>query len=209
MKTDAPSALAGPHATALRLALFGLLGAVLVWVAGRKVSSVVEPRGVSVSRGFLTLRDGKLFRQSAAVPFTGFMQEHYESGTRKSRSEVKNGLLDGVSEGWHTNGVRQVLEHFDRGLSHGARIKWHENGRRLSEVTIVRGVLHGTFRRWDEGGVLLETVELRSGKPDGKSVGYYPSGFVRVEAMMKEGQIVEKKEFPDGERKPSTHPGTR
>lgn len=202
MKTDTICCPPGPRTGTVRLILVGLAGAALVWIVGRWISPVVEHPRISVSRAFLTLRDGKLFRRGLETPFTGLMVEHFENGNRKSRSEVKDGLLDGVSEGWHTNGIRQVLEHFQRGFSHGVRIKWHENGLRMSEVTIAHGALHGTFRRWDENGVLVEEIELRNGNPDGKSVGYYPSGFVRVEAVMKEGEIVERKEWPDGERKP-------
>ena len=36
----------------------------------------------------------------------GNMVEYYAPGRLQSRSVVSNGLLHGLSEGWHTNGVR-------------------------------------------------------------------------------------------------------
>jgi hypothetical protein len=105
--------------------------------------------------------------------FTGVMLETYEDGSRKSLSAVTNGLLQGLSRGWHTNGQQQIEEYYVAGISHGLRRKWHPNGAKLSEVMIVDGQLHGTFHRWDESGALTEEIEMKSGQPDGLSRAYY------------------------------------
>src|SRR5262245_478652 len=121
--------------------------------------------------------------------FNGFLLDTYEDGTLKSRSAVSNGLLHGLSQGWHTNGQQQVEEHFNAGTSHGLRTKWHPNGQMLSRVMVVHGKLDGPFLRWDEQGALAEEVEIKDGRPDGISRSYFPSGFLKSEVILRNGQV--------------------
>jgi antitoxin component YwqK of YwqJK toxin-antitoxin module len=154
----------------------------------------------TVARDLLTLRDGRLCQRGAAAPFSGVMTELYAGGALKSRSCISNGLLEGLSEGWHTNGQKQVEEHFRAGVSHGWRTKWHANRQKLSEVMVVEGQLDGLFRRWHEDGSLAEEIWLKKGKPDGLSLAYYPSGFLKAEARLRGGQVLERKYWNDGQR---------
>jgi len=139
--------------------------------------------------------------------FTGLLLDTYENGARKSRSVVSNGLLHGLSQGWHTNGQQQVEEHFVAGTSHGLRTKWHPNGQKLSEVMIVNGKLEGTFRSWNENGERAEEVELKDGQPEGLSKSYFPSGFVKSEVTLKKGTVVTQQFWKDGEYRQSTTSG--
>jgi len=150
----------------------------------------------------LVLEAGRWLAPGATNGFTGLLLDTYEDGTRKSLSVISNGLLHGLSLGWHTNGQQQVEEHFVAGTSHGLRIKWHPNGQKLSEVTIVAGKLHGTFRRWDEQGALTEEIEMKDGQPDGVSRAYYPSGSLKVEARLEQGRLIESQQWKDGEKAP-------
>lgn len=127
-----------------------------------------------VPRDYLTLRAGRLYRAAQSAPFAGFMLERHPDGALKSRSAISNGVLHGVSEGWHTNRTIQVREHFIAGVSHGSRLKWHANGKPQSTAEISEGKLHGTFRRWTEDGTLAEQLELKAGVPDGTANAYYP-----------------------------------
>lgn len=152
-----------------------------------------------VPRSSLLLQDGKLRRPGQGDPYTGTVVEYYAPKQLQSRSVVSNGLLHGLSEGWHTNGVRQVAEHFVNGVSEGVRVKWHPNGAKLSEATIVGGKLNGTFRRWDEQGRLAEEIELVQDQPHGESVAYFPSGCVKTRLRLERGQVVSRETFKDGE----------
>ena len=152
-----------------------------------------------VPRSSLVLKNGKLHRPAQATPFTGTVIEYYAPRQLQSRSVVSNGLLHGVSEGWHTNGVRQVTEHFIAGVSEGVRVKWHPNGTKLSEAAIVGGKLNGPFRRWDERGRLAEQIELVDDQPHGESVAYFPSGCVKTRVRLERGQVVARENFKDGE----------
>ncbi len=154
---------------------------------------------VGVARTNLALVAGRLCLSGKTNAFTGLMVEHSADGLLRSRSAVTNGLLHGLSEGWHTNGQLQVTENFKEGVSHGLRSKWHPSGVKLSEGGIVDGKFHGTFRRWRENGSLAEQVEFIHGQPDGLALAYFESGFLKTRARMKDGKVVEQKTWKDGE----------
>lgn len=178
--------------------LFGsLLAGLCAVLAGCTPSA--PPAPPEVPRTSLVLKDGKLFRPAQGEPFTGTVVEYYSPGRLQSRSVVSNGLLHGLSEGWHTNGVRQVAENFVAGVSEGVRVKWHPNGAKLSEANIAGGKLNGTFRRWDERGRLAEQIELVDDQPHGESVAYFPSGCVKARVRLERGQVVNRETFKDGE----------
>lgn len=179
-----------------------LPAALLAWsLAGLTGCSPTAPVAPppEVPRSSLVLKDGKLFRPAQSEPFSGTVVEHYAPKQLQSRSVVSNGVLHGLSEGWHTNGVRQVAEHFINGVSEGVRTKWYPSGARQSEANILRGKLNGTFRRWYENGKLAEQIELREDQPHGESLAYYPSGCLRTRVRMEAGQIVTRESFKDGE----------
>ena len=152
-----------------------------------------------VPRDYLTLREGRLYRAAQSAPFAGFMLERHPDGALKSRSAISNGVLHGVSEGWHTNGNLQVREHFTASLSHGLRTKWHANGATQSTAEIVSGKLHGTFRRWNETGTLAEELELRAAVPHGLAKAYYPSGRLKTTVRLQDGKAVEQTSWKDSE----------
>ncbi|MBI5800998.1 MAG: toxin-antitoxin system YwqK family antitoxin [Verrucomicrobia bacterium] len=152
-----------------------------------------------VPRASLVLKDGRLHRPAQGEPFTGTVVEYYAPGRLQSRSVISNGLLHGLSEGWHTNGVRQVAENFVGGISEGVRVKWYPGGMKLSEAAITGGKLNGTFRRWHENGKLAEQIELRDDQPHGESSSYFPSGCLKTRVRMERGQPTGTESFMDGE----------
>ena len=174
--------------------LAGLCAAALNGCAPPPIAAPPE-----VPRSSLVLKDGRLHRPAQSAPFTGTVVEHYAAGRLQSRSFISNGVLHGLSEGWHTNGVRQVAENFVSGISEGVRIKWYPDGAKLSEATISGGKLNGTFRRWHENGRLAEQIELRDDQPHGESVAYYSSGFLKTRVRMDRGQPTGTESFKDGE----------
>lgn len=181
----------------------GIACIVLVWKSGKpqEKDTTFQPLP-EAPRSELTLREGHLYWTGGSTnPFTGFMLEFYGNESLKSRSTISNGLLHGISEGWHTNRQLAVQEHFRDGVSHGLRIKWHLNGTKLSEASIVEGQLHGSFRRWHENGGLAEELELRQGQAEGISRAFYPSGFLKAKVDLQNGKPVEQQFWEDGEFK--------
>lgn len=166
---------------------------------------LLRPRPVppeqTVTLAEIVRLEGRLVRRDATnQTFTGWITESHPDGTRKSRSQVKDGLLEGLSEGWHTNGLLQIREPYLAGVAHGVRVKWYANGATQSLATITHGKLHGPFLRWHEDGTLAEEVRMVSGQPDGLSRAYYPSGFVKAEARLKAGEVLEQRFWKDGEQ---------
>jgi antitoxin component YwqK of YwqJK toxin-antitoxin module len=129
------------------------------------------------------------------------MVDYYPGGELRSRSQISNGFLNGVSEAWYINGQMQVREHFKDGVSHGQREKWYENGAKLSLAMIADAKVIGTFRSWHDNGHLSEQIEMKLGRPDGVALAYYPSGFLKAETTVHDGQVQERKVWNDGERK--------
>lgn len=150
----------------------------------------------------LVEHNGRWYRNGEASPFTGCMVDYYPGGTLLARSQISNGLLNGMSETWYTNGQMQMREHFKKGVSQGLREKWHENGTKLSQAMIVEGKVTGTFRSWYDNGQLSEQIEMKLGKADGVAWAYYPSGFLKAETTVTDGQVLARQTWKDGERKP-------
>jgi hypothetical protein len=167
----------------------------------RPPTATPEPTVVEVLRTELELRSARLHRVGETNTFNGWMVERYPDGSFRSRSAVTNGLLHGLSQGWHTNGQLQVSEYFKEGVSHGVRTKWSAGGARVSEANILEGRLHGPFRRWHETGALSEHVEFVDNQPDGTSLAYFPSGSLKTRATLQNGQVIGQQSWQDGEFK--------
>jgi antitoxin component YwqK of YwqJK toxin-antitoxin module len=67
-------------------------------------------------------------------------------------------------------------------------------------ATIADGKVNGTFRSWHNNGHLSEQIEMKLGKADGIAWAWYPSGFVKAETTVRDGQILSQKTWKDGER---------
>ncbi len=204
---------AAPLVSALRGRGFSLLRVIAVCLLGSALAGLLwvglrarKPSFEEVPRERLALREGRWCVAEHHAPFTGFLVERYESGQVKSRSSVREGVLEGRSEGWYTNGQKQVTECFHAGVSHGLRTKWHANGRKLSEVQVIEGRIEGTFRRWNEDGTLAEEMEMKGGQPDGISRAFYPSGFLKAEARLEGGKLLEQKFWKEEEHQSLPRP---
>jgi antitoxin component YwqK of YwqJK toxin-antitoxin module len=140
---------------------------------------------------------GRLVRKGTTEVFSGWLTEAYASGILRSRSFVSNGILHGLSEGWHTNGVPQVRESFVNGRSEGTVTKWSIDGSVHSVATTQAGVLEGRFQRWHTNGTLAEEMEMRRGEPHGTARSWYPSGNPKAEVVLDAGQVVSRRYWDD------------
>ena len=140
---------------------------------------------------------GRLVRKGTTEVFSGWLTEAYASGILRSRSFVSNGVLHGLSEGWHTNGVPQVRESFVNGRSEGTVTKWSIDGSLHSVATTQAGVLEGRFQRWHTNGKLAEEMEMRRGEPHGTARSWYPSGNPKAEVVLDAGQVVSRRYWDD------------
>lgn len=143
-----------------------------------------------VSRNQLVLQQGRLMKISQTNAFTGLMVEFYPDGTLQSRSVVSNGILHGVSEGWHINGVLAIREGFLDGRSHGTRTKWDEIGNRIAETDIRSGEIEGLHREWQTNGKPSLEVTMARGKAHGLARKWNLEGELAGQWVLSNGVVV-------------------
>lgn len=176
------------------LAMLGVIGWLPLWraPAPRENTVIVAPRAS------LLHYQGRWCQLPKTNGFSGSMVEFYPDGSLLSRSEVLDGLLQGLTEGWYPNGQLQIQEHYTANVSDGLREKWYEDGRKKSEAMIVRGKLDGTFRSWHDNGQLAEQIQMKQGNPDGEARAFYRSGFVKTQTLISAGKVLSQQSWEDG-----------
>lgn len=161
-----------------------------------------EPQGpmLEAEMSELEKREDGLYLKVSSEKFDGWLVEYYpksdtdgeDSGERqlKSKSRIEEGVLNGISEGWHASGVKQVEEHFVDGASHGKRTQWYSSGEKQSEEDIVAGELNGVVKKWHENGQMAEEMTLVNGKPDGIARSWDEDGNLVAEVELKMGEVI-------------------
>jgi len=184
--------------------LLMLLGGSAVWLTSSH--HAVKPQPVrknqtveEVSLMTLVRTNGLFFKSGQTNPFSGAWIGTNSDGVLLSRTQIKEGRIHGLSEGWYTNGVLQVREHFVNGLEDGLREKWYFDGTRMLRGMLVAGKFEGEFERWHTNGVLSEKMTMRNGKPDGLASSYYPSGNKKKEVIFSGGAVISDSFWQDGE----------
>lgn len=178
--------LATPYRwAALLVVLLLLCGACLVLMKQPHTPDVQ-----TVEMQSLVLKDGRLFLQDSDQAFTGFVMERFPDGAIRARSEVREGRLHGLSEGWFADGTLEIREQYEHGVAHGKRERFDSEGRRISEAEIKRGELHGTFREFHPNGKVARIITMDQGKPTGTHQAFYPNGRLRAEVTFEDHEMV-------------------
>ncbi len=141
--------------------------------------------------------DGRFYIAGETNVFSGMVVESYEDGSPKSRTVVADGLLDGLSEGWHSNGQKQISESFVAGVSHGPRTKWWPDGTKQSEGMVADGEWEGLYRKWHENGQLSQEIPMKQGKAHGVAKAWFPSGALKSRVELTDGETVKSEFFED------------
>lgn len=146
--------------------------------------------------------DGLRLKSTGAL-YTGYLVEYYTGSSTnqlRSRSMIRDGKLNGLSEGWFAGGEPQVAETFIDGKSHGTRVKWHRNGVKEAEDAIEHGELSGPCRKWHDNGQLAEQMTMVSGQADGQARSWHPDGSKKAEVRLEMGKVVEQEFWKQGKR---------
>ncbi len=177
----------------VRALLLAALGSalVMVYLSPRRRPDASPPPVVEVDRKELVLQDGHLVRNGQSNAFTGLMLEFYPDGTVQSRSAVSNGVLHGLSEGWHTNGVLAVQETFVMGRSEGVRTKWDSASNRIAESSIHDAKIHGVHREWHTNGQLALEAAMSEGRPHGLVQKWSQAGVLMGQWTLSNGAVVQ------------------
>lgn len=184
-----------PQLAAITAALVAvLLGALVGW---RTAMQPARPSEAALDA--LETRDGRLVWKGTTRRFDGRLVSHDADGRLRTASEVRDGQLHGLSEGWHTNGVLQIREPFVRGVADGVRTKWREDGTRESEASVRNGKIDGRFVRWNAAGTRTEEAYFQAGVPSGEARAWHPDGSLSSWCRLEQGRVVESKSWPPGE----------
>jgi antitoxin component YwqK of YwqJK toxin-antitoxin module len=167
----------------------------------------------------LQKEDDGLHLKSTGELFNGYLVEYYrtsktnkleqieDGGSQlKSRSVIRGGKLNGLSEGWYSDGKQQVAEVFVDGKSHGVRVKWHRNGQKSAEDSIVNGELNGPCRKWHDNGQLAEEMEMVDGQADGQARSWHPGGSQKAQVTLEMGNVIEQKFWEEAEKPAKVSP---
>ena len=144
--------------------------------------------------------DGLRLKATGAL-YSGYLVDYYagaDTNQLRSRSLVRDGKLNGLSEGWYADGQQQVAEIFIEGKSHGVRVKWHRNGVKEAEDTIKHGELSGPCRKWHDNGQLAEEMTMVNGQADGRARSWHEDGSQKAEVTMEMGKVVEQQFWEEG-----------
>jgi antitoxin component YwqK of YwqJK toxin-antitoxin module len=152
-----------------------------------------------VAQEALEATEDGLREKGSETLFNGFMVTHYPEGGLRSRSQVVDGRLHGVSEGWYPDGQIETREVFVHGVSHGVRVRWHANGEQAVRAEIREGKFHGLYQRWHENGQLAQVIEMVEGEPHGLSEAYFPSGALQARVEMEHGKPIHRQFWNEGE----------
>lgn len=148
------------------------------------------PLAAEAPRSELEFKEGRMVRRSTGDLFSGWAVEAYPDGSRQSRCMVSNGVLNGLSLGWHTNGVVAIREWFVNGRSEGVRTRWDDKGRRYSESEVKDGVLNGLHRVWHTNGQMACEMVFVSGKGNGVARRWNSNGMLTGTWTLSEGAVV-------------------
>jgi antitoxin component YwqK of YwqJK toxin-antitoxin module len=167
----------------------------------------------------LQKEDDGLRLKSTGELFKGYLVEYYPSNKTnkleqvedggsqlKSRSVIRGGKLNGLSEGWFSDGQQQVAEVFVDGKSHGVRLKWHRNGQKAAEDSIVKGELNGPCRKWHDNGQLAEEMEMVDGQADGQARSWHSDGSQKAQVTLEMGKVIEQKFWEEAEKPAEVSP---
>ena len=179
-----------------------LLAVLVLLIAAFYIGSTRNPEQAPNEPTILKLSDIRkendlIYAPDETGPFTGVVVEYYEDGTLKSQTEVSEGKLQGLSEGWHENGQLQVKESFEQGVAHGLRQKWRPDGSKESEGTIQNGQFEGTFRKWHPNGQLAEEMQMTQGVAHGEAKSWHENGSLKATVTLDHGKVIKQEFFEE------------
>ncbi|MDR3258727.1 MAG: toxin-antitoxin system YwqK family antitoxin [Fusobacteriaceae bacterium] len=143
--------------------------------------------GKEVRKEDLEERSGVMYEIATGKPYTG-TSLIYDGEFLNTRSEYKNGLLDGKTTIYNYNnnisiettmrkgqqngstkvyydsGKLRASGTFKNGKIEGVSKEYHENGRVMTEGRYKNGHEHGLFQEYDENGNLINKINYENGK---------------------------------------------
>jgi antitoxin component YwqK of YwqJK toxin-antitoxin module len=138
-------------------------------------------------------------------PF-GIVREYDKTGIIQSETPYVNGLADGFETLIGDNNSTVGAIPFVKGKKEGIASFYFADGKVMTEVPYKNDEKNGIVKNYHHSNGTIETeIEYKNGKQDGMEKEYYSDGKLMFDALFRDGQIQEKREYDlDGNVKSDT-----
>jgi len=177
-----------------------LVGARTIWHESGQIKEKYIDGGIKNSwfaRNIIVLEEGTWFEfyynnqiKSKTNYKNGLLDgkstEWYANGQLKSEKNYKNGLLEGSFSIWDRNGLLEVMSNYKSGLLSSS---WYPNGQLKKENNYNNDLLDGKSFEWYENGQLKIVNNYNNGELDGKSTEWHANSQLKIENNYNNGEL--------------------
>jgi antitoxin component YwqK of YwqJK toxin-antitoxin module len=115
----------------------------------------------------LVEREGIWYQPFSDIPYTGRLENWYESGQLMSKENFINGRQEALVESWHKNGQPDKKINYIDGQKDGLHESWWDNGQLESKINFIKGKRTGLGEWWTKNGKLKKRGIYLNGKEEG------------------------------------------
>jgi antitoxin component YwqK of YwqJK toxin-antitoxin module len=134
--------------------------------------------------------EGFTIVRSTGRPFTGIVADTYESGAKKLRRSVVDGLPEGLWMEWYESGVLRYQATWRRGRGDGLWTYYHDNGEIRERVMVTDDVYDGLVEGWHASGAKAFEGHYRDGNKDGRWRHWDETGRLTKVEIYRDGTVL-------------------
>ncbi|MBL0356003.1 MAG: tetratricopeptide repeat protein [Chitinophagaceae bacterium] len=117
---------------------------------------------------------------------TGEWVYFYKNGQLKQKTNLKEDIEEGLSEGWFDNGNKWFTENYVDGKLEGLNNIYYYNGLLKSSVNYKAGQKEGIQKNYSSSGSLTGTQNYVNDKKDGEGITYFSNGKIQDQLNYKD-----------------------
>ena len=121
-----------------------------------------------------------------SIPFSGYIVDHYENGSLKTKTPYKHGQEHGMKIAYYEDGSIRCYRNFKHGQKDGIHQGFYAGGAKKFEYRFKNGDNLGTHYDWFENGQLAKLTNFKDGKPFGEQKMWRSDGKIRSNYVIRE-----------------------
>ncbi len=122
-------------------------------------------------------------------PYTGRYIDFYNNGKIQNEGTLENGKINGQLTVYYKTGIKKSITNYKDGIRDGLWIDYYSNGTLLRRDEYVNGKANGKGKSYFINGQLMHELRPKSGTDYDTSVSYYSTGKLREMAITKTGEF--------------------
>lgn len=122
------------------------------------------------------IEKGKRYIKGEEKPYTGILEEYYESGLLQRKGTFVDGDEKGEFISYYNNGEINTKFNFDISDFEGEYLEYHKNGQLKKKCFYKNKKLEGEYREYHESGNISKESFFKNGKNVGSEKVYYDNG---------------------------------